>query len=410
MTTATKRTARLVRGVQPGGDPAWHRTLIGGDSSNPTWDEYIDRFVDEAAPYLRAVRECCEREGIVGTTGIAGLTLGGGHGYLSRKYGLTIDNLIEAEVVLPDGSVVTANDQHQRDLFWALRGGGGNFGVVTRFSYRAQPVKEVYAGPIFWPFEAAADLMRFYRDFAPRAPRELCSFCGLKRIPTVDPFPVELRGRLTCALISCYVGSEADGQAALAPARAAMPPPWIDGMAMMPFPSLQGMFDPLMPPGLQWYWKGDFVRELPDAAIETHLRHGALIPENSLSLMHLYPIDGAVHDVASDATAWSARDVTWSMVIAGIDREPARFGTVARWAKDYWAATHPFSAGAAYLNFMMADEGQARVEATYGANYARLTALKAKYDPNNLLRVNHNIVPPAPAPSVERARELHPPL
>jgi FAD/FMN-containing dehydrogenase len=339
--------------------------------------------------------------GIVGTTGISGLTLGGGHGYLTRKHGLTIDNLLEADVVLADGSLVTASAESHPDLFWALRGGGGNFGVVTSFLFRAHPVGTVYGGPIFYAMEQAPEIMRWYREFLPDAPRELFSFVGLKRVPAVDAFPKPLWSRRICALISCFNGPEADGVAALADARKSLPKPLLDGMGTMPFPALQGLFDPLLPKGLQWYWKGDFVKELPDAAIDAHLEHGMRLPEG-LSLMHLYPIDGAVHDVASDAMAWSCRDATWSMVIAGIGSEPAQAGAITRWAKDYWNALHPFNPGGAYLNFMMADEGDARVRATYGPNFARLSEIKAKYDPQNFFRVNQNIEPRKAAPA--RAR------
>ncbi|MDX9861011.1 MAG: FAD-binding oxidoreductase, partial [Rhodospirillales bacterium] len=234
--------------------------------------------------------------GIVASTGVAGLTLGGGHGYLSRKYGLTVDNLIEADVVLADGTLVTANEHQHADLFWALRGGGGNFGVVTSFLYRAHPVANVYAGPIFWDFAHAKEVMRFYREFLPKAPPELCPFLGLKTVPSVGKFPQELWGRRVCALISCFNGSAAEGEKAMRPVRDALPKPLLDGMQEMPFATLQSLFDPLLPKGMQWYWKGDFVTELTDAAIDAHLEHAAKSP-SEMSLMHLYPIDGAVHRV-----------------------------------------------------------------------------------------------------------------
>jgi len=330
--------------------------------------------------------------GIVSTTGIAGLTLGGGHGYLTRQHGLTIDNLIEADVVLADGRMVTASREQHADLFWALRGGGGNFGIVTSFLFKAHPVSTVYGGPIFWDAEHTPRIMRWYRDFLPNAPRKLCTFLGLKRIPSAPLFPKELWNRRTCALISCYDGPEHDGVAALRAVRQELPAPLIDGMQQMPFPALQGLFDPLLPKGLQWYWKGDYVRTLSDDAITAHVEQSARTPDG-LSLMHLYPIDGAVHDVASDATAWSCRDATWSMVIAGIDPDPAKAPVVSRWSKDYWNALHRFNPGGGYVNFMMADEGDARVQATYGGNYAKLAAVKAAYDPENVFRVNQNIQP-----------------
>ncbi|CAN7206340.1 FAD-binding oxidoreductase [Aminobacter sp. LjRoot7] len=331
--------------------------------------------------------------GIVSSTGIAGLTLGGGTGYLTRKYGLTIDNLLAAEVVLADGSVVTANAQEHTELFWALRGGGGNFGVVTHFTFQAHPAKEVYAGPIFYDIAHAAEIMRWYRDFLPGAPRELGMFFGMKTVPSCDPFPREIWGRRICALISCYNGTEADGMRAMQPMRDALPKPLMDGMMKIPFAALQGLFDPLLPKGLHWYWKGDYVDELSDAAIAAHVEHGSKSP-SELSLMHLYPIDGAVHDVAPDATAWGARRARWSMVIAGIDPDPVKAPMLKQWASAYWAAVHKHNPhGGAYINFMMDDEGEARVRAAYGGNYQRLVAVKRRYDPANLFRVNHNIRP-----------------
>jgi FAD/FMN-containing dehydrogenase len=330
--------------------------------------------------------------GIVSTTGIAGLTLGGGHGYLTRRCGLTIDNLIEADVVLADGQLVTAREDQHADLLWALRGGGGNFGIVTSFVYRAHPVHTVFGGPMFWNIEDARQVMTWYRDFLPDAPRELSAFLGLKTVPSTDPFPAQIQGRRICALVWCYMGPIEQAENAMRRVRE-LPPPIFDATGPLPFPALQSLFDPLLPPGLQWYWKGDFVRELGDAAIDTHLTHAADAP-SELSLMHLYPIDGAVHDVAPDATAWRFRDVTWSMVIAGIDPAPANAGRITQWAKNYWSAVHPHTAGGGYVNFMM-EEGNDRVLATYGANHARLAAIKKEYDPTNFFRINQNIGPAA---------------
>lgn len=331
--------------------------------------------------------------GLVSTTGIAGLTLGGGTGHLTRKHGLTIDNLLAAEVVLADGSVVTASEEEHPDLFWALRGGGGNFGVVTRFTFRAHPVKDVYAGPIFYDIAHTAEIMRWYRDFLSGAPRELGMFLGIKTVPSCDPFPREIWGRRICALISCYNGIEADGVRTMQPVRETLPKPLMDGMMQMPFVELQAMFDPLLPRGLQWYWKGDYVDELSDAAIAAHVGHGKESP-SELSLMHLYPIDGAAQEVAPHATAWGARRARWSMVIAGIDPDPKKAPELRRWASAYWAAVHEHNPhGGAYINFMMDDEGEARLRAAYGTNYERLVTVKRKYDPINLFRVNHNIRP-----------------
>ena len=331
--------------------------------------------------------------GIVSTTGIGGLTLGGGHGYLTRKYGLTIDNLIEADVVLADGSFVTANESQHQDLFWALRGGGGNFGVVTSFVYRAHPVSMVYGGPIFWDAKEARQVMRWYREFLPQAPEELFSFFGLKTVPSTEPFPKEIWGRKICAVISCYNGPRQKAEEAMRPIRQDLPSPIFEHVDTMPFPVLQSLFDPLLPKGYQWYWKGDFVKELPDEAIKAHLEHAAKAP-SELSLMHLYPIDGAVHRVSPERTAWNCRDATWSMVIAGIDPDPSKGAALKTWAKAYWKAVHPYTMGGGYVNFMM-EEGDDRVKATYGDNYERLVEVKNKYDPTNLFRVNQNIKPTA---------------
>jgi FAD/FMN-containing dehydrogenase len=328
--------------------------------------------------------------GIVSTTGIGGLTLGGGHGYLARKHGLTIDNLIEADVVLADGSFVTANDKQHQDLFWALRGGGGNFGVVTSFVYRAHPVNTVYGGPMFWDVKEARRVMEWYREFLPKAPEEVYAFFGLKTVPPAAPFPEAIQNQRICAIIWCYNGPLDEADQVLRAVKD-LPSPIFQHVGPMPFPALQSLFDPLLPAGMQWYWKGDFIKKLSDAAIDVHLEHAAKKP-TALSLMHLYPIDGAVHRVGQDETAWSYRDVTWSMVIAGIDPNPANAEKVTNWAKDYWNDIHQHSAGGAYVNFMM-EEGFDRVQSTYRSNYDRLAKIKKKYDPTNFFRVNQNIKP-----------------
>jgi len=329
--------------------------------------------------------------GIVSTTGVGGLTLGGGHGYLSRQHGLTIDNLLSADVVLADGRFVTASASQNPDLFWALRGGGGNFGVVTSFEYQAHPVKEIFGGPVFWDVRHARQVMQLYREFLPRAPEELFTFFGLKTVPSSAPFPQEIWGRKICALISCYNGPAEEAEKLLKPIHRDLPDPIFAFMGTMPFPMIQSLFDPLLPPGMQWYWKGDYVKELPDAAIDAHLAQAAKAP-SELSLMHLYPIDGAVHRVGKKDTAWTCRDATWSMVIAGIDPSPGKAVAVKNWAREYWEAVHPFTMGGAYINFMM-EEGEERIKATYGDNYERLVQVKNKYDPSNLFRVNQNIKP-----------------
>lgn len=328
--------------------------------------------------------------GIISTTGVAGLTLSGGHGYLGRQYGLASDNLIEADVVLADGSFMTASETENADLLWGLRGGGGNFGVVTSFVFRTHPAKMLYAGPIIFDLSDAVEVMRWYREFQLKAPEAFYIFLGLQTVPPGDPFPREHWNKKMCVLLVAHNGENAE--AAVNAARAALPKPLIDWVSTIPYPALQGMFDALNPPGMQWYWKGDFVKSLPDAAIQAHIEHAAKLP-SSFSLMHLYPIDGAVHRKASGETAWNNREAIWSMVIAGIDPDSAKADEIKKWARDYWAAVHPFDLAGAYPNFMMEDEGEERIKASYGDNYPRLTALKKKFDPANLFRINQNIRP-----------------
>jgi FAD/FMN-containing dehydrogenase len=332
--------------------------------------------------------------GIVSSTGVAGLTLGGGMGYLTRQFGLTIDNLLEADVVLADGRLVTANPDRNADLFWGLRGGGGNFGVVTSFLFRAHPVSQVFAGPVFWHHEHAARVMREYRDFLADAPEELGSFVGLKKVPSAVPFPAEYRGQPACAVISCYNGPSDRGAAIMDRLLRRLPEPMFNWMSEMPFPALQALFDPLLPPGLQWYWRGEYVRELTDAAIEEHVNQTRDMA-GSLSMMHLYPVDGLVHRVRPDETAWSERSARWTMVIAAVDADPGMAPALSAWAKRYWSAIHAHTQAGGYVNFMMGDGTRERLAATYGANYGRLAALKATYDPTNFFRLNQNI-PPCP--------------
>jgi FAD/FMN-containing dehydrogenase len=332
--------------------------------------------------------------GIISTTGVAGLTLSGGHGYLSRQYGLAADNLLEADVVLADGSFVTASETENADLLWALRGGGGNFGVVTSFLFRTHPAQMLYGGPIIFELTDASAAMKWFRQFQPNAPDEFYLFLGLQSVPPADPFPKEHWSKKMCVLLISHNGPLAEGEKAVNAVRAALPKPIIDWAQPMPYTVIQTLFDALLPKGLQWYWKGDFVKELPDAAVDAHMTGAAKLP-SVLSGMHLYPVDGAVHRQKKDATAWGYRDAAWSMVIYGVDPDPARAPALKQWAQDYWNAVHPYNLPGAYANFMMADEGEARVKAAYGENYERLAILKKKYDPRNLFRVNQNIRPAA---------------
>ena len=362
-------------------DPAARTVRAGGGC---TWGD-VDRATNEhglATP-----------SGIISTTGVGGLTLGGGIGHLTRKCGLTIDNLLEAELVLASGERVRASSDEHPDLYWAIRGGGGNFGVVTSFLFRLHPVGTVVAGPTFWPAEQGAEVLSAYREFLPSAPRELNGFFAFHIVPPAPPFPEAIHLREVSGVVWCYIGSEEDAARAMAPLLDSLPEPLMHGVGPMPHSTLQGAFDGLYPPGDQWYWRADFVKEIPDEAVQIHQRFGNQLPSMK-STMHMYPIDGAAHDVASSDTAWAYRDARWGSVFAGVDPEPANVDKIRRWSVDYFEELHPYSAGGAYVNMMM-DEGQERVRASYGPNYDRLAAIKATYDPDNTFRVNQNIQPKA---------------
>jgi FAD/FMN-containing dehydrogenase len=328
--------------------------------------------------------------GIISTTGVAGLTLGGGIGYLTRRYGLTIDNLLAVEIVLADGRFVTADARENADLFWAVRGGGGNFGVVTTFLFKAQPVDTVYGGPMFWPMEDAAEMMRWYRNFIVKAPDDIYGFFAFHTMPPWAPFPEHLHNKKMCGIVWCYTGAMKKAEKVFRPIRG-FKTPAIDLVGPIPHPALQSLFDRLYPPGMQWYWKADFVNILSDEAIAQHLRYAEKLPSLE-STMHLYPINGAVRRVKKQATPWWYREATWSQVIVGVDPDPANKEMVSAWAKEYWNALHPYAAGGAYINFMM-EEGEDRIRATYGKNYARLVKIKRRRDPANFFRVNQNIMP-----------------
>ncbi len=328
--------------------------------------------------------------GIISTTGVGGLTLGGGIGHLTRKCGLTIDNLLAADLVLADGSFVTASADENEDLYWAIRGGGGNFGVVTSFLFRSHPISTVYAGPMLWDLEQATEVMQWYREFSPSAPEDVNGFFAFLTVPPGPPFPEHLHNRKMCGVVWCFTGPLDQAEEVFKPIRS-FGPPALDLVGPMPYPMLQSMFDGLYPPGHQWYWRADFVNELSDEAIALHVKYGSEMPTMQSS-MHMYPINGAAHRVGNDETAWAYRDANWAEVIVGVDPDPANNDRIISWTKDYWDALHPYSAGGAYVNFMM-DEGQERVQATYGDNYERLVAIKNKYDPTNLFRVNQNIRP-----------------
>jgi UDP-N-acetylenolpyruvoylglucosamine reductase len=326
--------------------------------------------------------------GIISTTGVGGLTLGGGVGYLARKYGLTIDNLLEADIVLADGSLVTVNKDQHADLFWAIRGGGGNFGIVTSFEFQAHPVSMVYAGPTLWPIEKTDEVMEWYHNFINKAPDELNGFIVTLVIPG-PPFPEHLHNKQFCGIVWCYCGEMDKAKDIFKPVLAMNP--LFEHLGPMPYPTVQKLFDGLLPPGLQWYWRADFFNELGSEVRNLHFEYGSKIP-TVLSQMHLYPVSGAAGRVAKDATAWAYRDAKYAGVIVGVDPDPANADKITGWCKEYWNALHPYSSGGAYLNFIM-NEGQERIKASYKHNYDRLTKIKSKYDPTNFFRINQNILP-----------------
>ncbi len=333
--------------------------------------------------------------GFLASTGVAGLTLGGGIGYLSRRFGLTVDNLLSADVVLADGTFVTASETSHSDLFWALRGGGGNFGVVTSFTFRCHEIGEhgvIVGGPVLYDIADTAEVMRWYRELLPSLPEELSGWIGLLTIPPAPPFPEALWGRRACGIVWCYTGSHDRAADVLAPVKN-FGSPLLVGLHEMPFSVLQSAFDALYPAGLQWYWRADFFHEISDAAIDVHLKYGGQLPTGH-STMHMYPIDGAASRIAEGSTAFAYRDGGWAGVIVGVDPDPANAGAISQWAKDYWTDLHPTSAGGAYVNFMM-EEGNDRVRAAYRGNYDRLARVKQRYDPENVFHINQNIKPAA---------------
>ena len=361
-------------------DPVARTVRVGGGC---TWGE-----VDHATHAFGLATP----SGIISTTGVGGLTLGGGLGHLTRACGLSIDNLLSVDMVLANGDFVTGSEDQNPDLFWAVRGGGGNFGVVTSFLFKLHPISTVYAGPMLWNLDQAPTVMRWYRDFIAQAPDTINGFFAFLKVPPGPPFPEHLHLKTMCGIVWCYTGSLDHVDEVFALIRRVVTPE-LDLVGPLPHPALQSMFDALYPPGHQWYWRADFVRELSDEAIAQHMKYGSELPTGQ-STMHLYPINGAAARVDPHDTAFSYRDVIWSEVIVGVDPDPANAERIKEWTIAYWEALHPYSAGGAYVNFMM-DEGQERVQATYRDNYDRLAEIKQKYDPTNLFHVNQNIRPTA---------------
>ena len=328
--------------------------------------------------------------GIVGSTGVAGLTLGGGIGYLSRQYGLSCDNLLSAEVVTADGRILTASSDENPDLFWALRGGGGNFGVVTSFEFQLYPVDMVHAAIIFYSVDDARDVAEFYREYIESAPEEFGAFLGFHRGPPVGFLPEKWHDKPLCMVVGMWTGDEAEGPARWQPFLDVAP---VAGALVerMPYPELNEAFDDLLTKGLRAYWKANFLSGLSDGAINAYLDFGRMVPSVQTSV-DIYPINGAVQRVAAEATAFPYRHAAFSPVIACMWTDPADNESNIKWVRDFWTALRPFSEPGGYINFMDADD-LGRITDNYSANYARLATVKAKYDPGNLFHINQNIKP-----------------
>lgn len=365
-----------MRGVRV--DPLSHTARVEGGA---TWGDL------NAAAYPFGL---ATTGGIVSTTGVGGLTLGGGIGYLARGLGLSCDNLLSADVVVGDGTMHVASEKEDAELYWAIRGGGGNFGVATSFEFRMSPVGDIYGGPMFFELEHAEKLLRFYRDFIQDAPEQLGCFPAFQIAPPLPFIPEERHGEPFVAMVSCWAGPLDQGEKMLAPIRD-VAPVMAEMVGPMPYPALNSAFDPLVPPGLQHYWKANFVKELTDDAIAAHLEHGPKLPAVN-STMHIYPINGACHRVGAGDTAFGHRDATFATVIAGMWPEPAENEDNIGWVQDYYAATAPHSEPGGYVNFM-AEDDEGRVQDNYGGSYERLAAAKRRYDPDNLFRHNQNIPP-----------------
>lgn len=358
-------------------DPFDNTIRVGGGN---LWGE-----VDHAAHAFGLVVPA----GIISTTGVGGLTLGGGVGHLTRKYGLTIDSLLEVDMVLADGSFVTANQKQNTDLFWAIRGGGGNFGIVTSFKFQGHLLKTVIAGPTLWPIEQTEEILKWYHDFIHKAPDELNGYASIMSVPE-SPFPQHLHNEKFCGIMWCYAGDDQEKFDKLfKPVRERKP--FFELVGPMPYPAVQTFFDDLYLKGMQWYWRGNFFSDLDAGARQIHKNFGDEIP-STRSLYHLYPISGAAGRIGKEKTAWAFRDAKYAGVCAGVDLKVENVEKITSWCKRYSDALNPYSSGAAYVNFMM-NEGEDKVKASYGENYERLVAIKNEYDPENFFRVNQNIKP-----------------
>src|SRR3954447_17066339 len=328
--------------------------------------------------------------GIISTTGITGLTLGGGIGYLSRAYGLSIDNLLSADVVTADGKFLTASGGENEDLFWALRGGGGNFGVVTSLEYQLHDVDQVFAGPIFYNLEDAAALFRMFDEFIQDAPEQFGGFPAFQIAPPLPFIPEDRHGDTLALAVVHWTGPLDQAENALQPFLD-VAPVVANGTGPLPYPALNSAFDGLFPKGIRAYWKGSFVKELPAEAIATVVEHGSKVPEVSAT-MHMYPINGACHRVGPTDTAFAYREARYGQVFLASWTDSTKDAERIQWVRDYYQAMTPYAEPGGYINFMQ-DDDYDRIRDNYRENYDRLVQVKRTYDPENLFHLNQNIKP-----------------
>lgn len=329
--------------------------------------------------------------GINSTTGLAGLTLGGGFGWLSRKYGMTIDNLESVEIVTAAGDVVCAGAEELTDLFWAIRGGGGNFGVVTRFEFRLHPVgPDVLSGLIVYPVSEAKPVLQQYREFISKAPEELSVWTVLRQAPPLPFLPEKVHGKEVIVLALCHAGDPKQGEALIAPLRK-LGTPVGEHVGVQPYTAWQQAFDPLLAAGARNYWKSHNFSSLEDGLFDAVIEYIGKLPSPHCEIF-FGAIGGATNRLPPDATAYAHRDARFVMNVHGRWEDPVDDQRCIRWARDFFDASAPFAGSGVYVNFLTADEGD-RVGAAYGPNYDRLAKVKRKYDPQNLFRMNHNIKP-----------------
>ncbi|MEU9656077.1 FAD-binding oxidoreductase [Streptomyces chartreusis] len=326
--------------------------------------------------------------GIVSTTGVGGLTTGGGLGHLARRCGLACDNLVSVDLVTADGSFVTCTDEQHDDLMWAVRGGGGNFGVVTSFAYRLHPIADILGGPTFFPLDA--DVIRRYRELVAEADERLGAVFVVGLGPPVPFLPERWHGRPVCGMVACWTGPQ-DEDDRIRERVAALGPVLGRHLERMPYPVINTLFDDLVPAGLYHYWKGSFTQSLPDGVVDTLVEYGATTPSIQ-SVTVIFPIDGACHRVGPEETAFSYRDADYAIALSPTLATREDCEAQKDWVRAFHRGLEPHSLEGGYVNFMDADD-QDRVRANYRTNYDRLRDLKRRYDPGNLFRLNHNIAP-----------------